>query len=70
MTHNSHVTVTTVLALATLGSATQIGSFLYFVTLPMMAKASSHMAVAVAVVYHCGWCYCAKLCKWKHCFKS
>jgi hypothetical protein len=40
------VTVTTVLALATLGSATQIGSFLFYVMSPKVAKANTVVTVA------------------------
>ncbi len=46
-----HATVTTVLALATLGGMTQIGSFLFYVVLPKMAKASK----VVTVVCCCRW---------------
>jgi hypothetical protein len=55
VTRDSHVTVTTVLALATLGGTTQIESFLFFVMLPKVAKASSDVAVAVA-------CHCLSNC--------
>ncbi len=37
------------LALATLGEMTQIGSFLFLVALPKVAKVSSYMAIAAAV---------------------
>ncbi len=69
-TRDSHATVTTVLALTTLGGATQIGLFLFFVTPPKVAKASSHVAVTVAVACHCRWWYPAKLCRLKHSFSS
>jgi hypothetical protein len=69
-TRDSHATVTTILALTTLGGATQIGLFLFFVTPPKVAKASSHLAVAVIVVSYCRWWYPAKLCRWKHSFSS
>jgi hypothetical protein len=69
-TRDSHATVTTVLALTTLGGATQIGLFLFFVTPPKVAKASSHVGVTVTVACHYRWCYPAKLCRWKHSFSS
>jgi hypothetical protein len=40
-----HATVTTVIALATLGGKTQIGSFLFYVVPPKMAKASKVVTV-------------------------
>ncbi len=43
------MTVSTVLALTTLGRTTQIGSFLFFVAPLKVAKASSYVAVAVSV---------------------
>ena len=43
------MTVTIVLALATLGGTTEIGSFPFFVTLPKVAEAST----IVIVLCHC-----------------
>jgi hypothetical protein len=36
-----------------------------FVMLPKVAKARSHVAVAVAVIFFCHWYYQAKLHQWK-----
>ncbi len=56
-THDSHLTV---LALAALGGATQIG-FLFLVALPKVAKASTvvppKVAKASTVLCHYGWHY-------------
>jgi hypothetical protein len=52
----------TALALATLGDVTEIGSFLFFVALPKVAKAGT-------VICCCCWCYHAKLRQWKHNFR-
>ncbi len=41
-----HSTVTTVLALATLGTATQIGLFQFFVASPKVAKASTRVLLS------------------------
>jgi hypothetical protein len=48
------------LALATLGNSTQIGSFLFFVALPKVAKARSYMVIAAAVpgVIALNFCQC------------
>jgi hypothetical protein len=53
--------VTIVLALATLGGTTEIGSFLFFVTLLKVARAST-------VMCHCHWHYQANLRQWKYGF--
>jgi hypothetical protein len=45
-----HVTVTTVLALATLGDTTQIGLFLFFVAPPKVAKASTSVSLLYVIV--------------------
>ncbi len=45
------MTVTIVLALATLGNATQIGLFLLLVVLPKVAKASTVVPPKVTVAY-------------------
>ncbi len=45
MTCNSHYICAILLALATLGGSTQIGSFLFFVAPPKVAKASTAVAV-------------------------
>ncbi len=44
------MTVTTVLALATLGDTTQIGLFLFFVVLPKVAKASTGLSLSHVIV--------------------
>jgi hypothetical protein len=51
-----------VLALATLGSVTRIGSFLFFVMPPKVAKASKEGNIALQYHGH----YQAKLCLCKH----
>jgi hypothetical protein len=51
-----HATVTTVLALATLGSATKNRNDPICVVPPNVAKART----IVAVTCPCRWCYCAK----------
>jgi hypothetical protein len=65
-THDSHLTV---LALAALGCATQIG-FLFLVALPKVAKASTavppKVAKASTVLCHYGWDYPAYFRQWKH----
>jgi hypothetical protein len=50
------MTVTTVLALATLGDATQIALFLFFVMPPKVAKAST--SVLLLDLYIGLWCRC------------
>ncbi len=44
------MTVTTELALTTLGNMTQIGSFLFFVALPKVAKASTSVSLSHVIV--------------------
>ncbi len=44
-----HATVTTALALATLGDTAQIGLFLFFVVLPKVAKASTSVLLSHVV---------------------
>ncbi len=56
-----HTTVTIILAQTTLGSPTQIGSFLFFVALPKVDKAST-------VTCCCRQRYHANLHQWKHGF--
>ncbi len=60
VTCNSHVTVTTVLAFATLGSAMLYRNYPICVALPEVAKAST-------VMCSCCWHFCANLRQWKHC---
>jgi hypothetical protein len=52
----------TVLALATLGDATQNNLFSICVAPSKVAKASS----VATVTCRCQWHYCAKICQWKH----
>jgi hypothetical protein len=59
VTCNSHVTVVTVLALATLGSTMLYRNYPICVAQPKVAKAST-------VMYSCCWHFCAKLRQWKH----
>jgi len=46
--HQTHATA--LLALVTLGGASQIGSFLFFVTLPKVAKASASVFLSHVIV--------------------
>jgi hypothetical protein len=59
----SHMTVTTVLALATFGSTTTIRNDPISVVPPKVAKEST-------VACRCRWHYQAKLCQWKHSFNK
>ncbi len=47
-----------ILALATLGDMTQIGLFLFLVTSPKVAKASTVASPKVTVACHCCWQFC------------
>ncbi len=62
VTRNSHCVYAVVLALATLGGVTGIGSFLFFVAPPKVDKASKEGNITLQYSRH----FQAELCQCKH----